>query len=46
MRPELDRDAALRDFAEGGAAWRRDEAYGIRVTQSERFYAEIKREDA
>lgn len=44
--PELDRDAALRDFAEGGAAWRRDEAYGIRVTQSERFFAEIKREEA
>lgn len=43
--PQLDREQVLKDFAEGGTAWRRDEAYGLKVTQSERFYAEIRREE-
>ncbi len=38
-------DAASR-AVEGAAGARRDEAYGIRVTQSERFFADIKREEA
>ena len=46
-RPELDRDQAIRQWQTGGeAVVRRNEKYGIRVTQAERFFAEIKREEA
>lgn len=43
---ELDRAAAIRDWAEGGEKARRVESYGIRVSQAERFFAEIRREEA
>ena len=45
-RRELDKAAAIRDWAEGGEKARRVESYGIRVSQAERFFAEIKREEA
>lgn len=43
---ELDKAAAIRDWALGGETARRVESYGIRVSQTERFFAEIKREEA
>jgi len=46
-RPELDRDQAIRQWQEGvEAVVRRNERYGIRVSQAERFFAEIRREEA
>ena len=44
VRRELDREAVLKAWSEGGAPARRLEDCGIRVSQAERFFAEIKRE--